>query len=472
MSHYRIESLEFFERPVRLRMPFRFGVITLTEAPQAFVRATVSNDGGATTIGAAAEMLVPKWFDKAPDRSNEENIDDLRGSLQAAARSYLGRDPATLFAMSAEAVDTARSTSTGDPLVAAYGPALIDRAVLDAACRLEAVSFYDALRGNLPGIEPARLAPDLAGFDANAFLSAIAPATTIAARHTVGLVDALTAQDAAGGDLPEDGLPRTLEEVIGVYGQDHFKIKVGGDLDADIDRLTRIADVLDRLAGDYRVTLDGNEQYTQPDDVLTLWRRMTETPALERFCQTILFLEQPLARSVALDADMTRLGESCPVMIDESDGTLDAFVEAKARGYRGVSSKTCKGFYKSLINAMRCASWNAAGDAGNPAYFMSGEDLTCQAGLAVQQDLALVAALGVGHVERNGHHYARGMANAPAAESSAFADAHPDLYEQRDEAAFLRIEQGRIGIGSLNVPGYASAVHPDWDALETMPQVG
>ncbi len=36
--------------------------------------------------------------------------------------------------------------------------------------------------------------------------------------------------------------------------------------------------------------------------------------------------------------------------------------------------------------------------------FLSGEDLTCQAGLAVQQDLALVSLLGLSHVERNGHH--------------------------------------------------------------------
>jgi hypothetical protein len=31
----------FYERPVKLRLPFRFGVVTLTEAPQAFVRVRV-----------------------------------------------------------------------------------------------------------------------------------------------------------------------------------------------------------------------------------------------------------------------------------------------------------------------------------------------------------------------------------------------------------------------------------------------
>ena len=41
---------------------------------------------------------------------------------------------------------------------------------------------------------------------------------------------------------------------------------------------------------------------------------------------------------------------------------------------------------------------------------MSAEDLTTQAGLSVQQDLALVNLLGIRHVERNGHHYVNGMA--------------------------------------------------------------
>jgi hypothetical protein len=35
----RLIEASFHERPVTLRLPFRFGVVTLTEAPQAFVRA-------------------------------------------------------------------------------------------------------------------------------------------------------------------------------------------------------------------------------------------------------------------------------------------------------------------------------------------------------------------------------------------------------------------------------------------------
>ena len=38
---FAVKEIDFFERDVRLRMPFRFGVVTLTEAPQAFALATI-----------------------------------------------------------------------------------------------------------------------------------------------------------------------------------------------------------------------------------------------------------------------------------------------------------------------------------------------------------------------------------------------------------------------------------------------
>ena len=62
-------------------------------------------------------------------------------------------------------------------------------------------------------------------------------------------------------------------------------------------------------------------------------------------------------RRIEAKALMKLLAAEKPVIIDESDDSLDAFPRAKALGYRGVSSKTCKGIYKLLINAARCAQW-------------------------------------------------------------------------------------------------------------------
>jgi hypothetical protein len=219
--------------------------------------------------------------------------------------------------------------------------------------------------------------------------------------------------------------------------------------------------VLDRIDEPYHASLDGNEQYEDVDGVLMLWERMQAEPRLKRLAESIVFIEQPIKRQTALAADLSALAARKPVIIDESDDSLDAFARAKALGYRGVSSKTCKGIYKSLINAARCAAWG-------PDYFMTGEDLTIQAGLALQQDLALVSALGLTHVERNGHHYVNGMAEVPQVEQERFLDSHPDLYERSHDAVRLRIEKGMIRIGSLDCPGYASRAMPEWKSMRRM----
>jgi hypothetical protein len=444
-------------------------VVTLTEAPQVFVRARIELLDGSSHWGAAAELLAPKWFDKNLALSNEDNFEQLRLALMLATDAYT--DPArprTAFGHFAAHYDQqiAAGAACGlDPLVATFGPAQIDRAVLDAICRSADCSFYQAMRVNLPGVDPTLLSvqlPDLAGFDMQRFLAQVTPATTIAARHTVGLVDAIAGHPRE----VNDGLPESLEEAVAVYGHTFFKLKIGGAADADLERLIEIAAVLDGIAGAYHVTLDGNEQYDDLNALLELWQRMLASPRLKRLVTSTLFIEQPINRKHALDVDVSALSRIKPVIIDESDAELAAFPSARALGYTGVSSKCCKGLYKSILNAARCRMWNA--ETGGERYFMSAEDLTTQAGLAVQQDLALVNLLGLTHVERNGHHYVNGMAGLPRREQDDFLAAHPDLYEQSRGAVRVKICNGRLAIGSLARAGFASGAYPDWAALRPL----
>lgn len=466
-----VREVKFFERDVRLRLPFRFGVITLREARQAFVRVRIAGEDGRESWGTAAEMLVPKWFDKDPTLSNEENVDHLRASVRLAAAGYRAAGAAPAFGLWAghyEAQIKAGASLGMKPLVAGFGPALLDRAVMDALCRLHDVSFFTAMASNLAGMNAEALTPDLAGFDLDKFLADLEPRRQLHARHTVGLVDPLTAADHPSPDRLNDGLPETLEEVAATCGHRYYKLKVGGNVAEDVDRLESIAAVLDAHTSDYRITLDGNEQYQDADGVLALLDAMATRPSLDRLSDAILFIEQPIHRDMALRADVHAIAARHPVIIDESDGTIDAFPEARSRGYNGVSSKSCKGFYKSILNAARCAAWNA--EAGSQRYFLSAEDLTCQAGPALQQDLALVALLGLEHVERNGHHYVRGMAGASDAEQASFLAAHDDLYRGVDGMAQLRIVNGEIALDSLHRPGFAIDAQLDFSNMRPMPQ--
>ena len=93
----RITGVELFERAERLRMPFRFGVVTLTGAPQAFARVRIRTEDGREAEGAAAELLAPKWFDKNPALSNEDNFEQLRASLRAARQEYLAHEAERVY---------------------------------------------------------------------------------------------------------------------------------------------------------------------------------------------------------------------------------------------------------------------------------------------------------------------------------------------------------------------------------------
>ena len=466
---FSVVALDRFERSVRLRLPFRFGAATVRDAAQAFVRARIRFADGHEAQGWTAELMVPKWFDKSPLRSDEENIGDLRRALALAADAYMSdRIPRRAFGHASFHYRSLLATGARqslNPLTMSFGAALADRAILDALCRAHSMTFAAAINANVPGID-ASLAPDLGDFDFAAFLQPLKPASEIAARHTVGLLDPLVASDVA--QRPADDLPVALDEVIARYGHRHFKLKLCGVTADDIARLADIARVLDALP-QYQVTLDGNEQFTDTGAVRAFCRALRADSRIARLAACVLYLEQPLPRQTALDVDVRVIAGSIPLLIDESDATFDAFPAALRLGYTGVSSKNCKGPYKSIVNAARCTRV----DAARGRAFLSGEDLTAQAGLAVQQDLALVGLLGLPHVERNGHHYVAGFAGqgAPSDEQRAFLAAHADLYDASAHSVRLAIRGGMLSLRSLAVPGFGSAVLPDIASLASMRDV-
>src|SRR5690242_10031534 len=90
MPRLAVRNIDFFERVVDFSRPFRFGAVVLTTAQQLFVRVEIEIEGGETVVGASAEMLVPKWFDKRAHLSLDQTVDELRRSLEISRALYLG----------------------------------------------------------------------------------------------------------------------------------------------------------------------------------------------------------------------------------------------------------------------------------------------------------------------------------------------------------------------------------------------
>jgi hypothetical protein len=448
-----VRELAFFERAVPFVRPFRFGAVTINASTQIFVRVEIEIEGEETSVGATAELLAPKWFDKRPHLSSEETAAELRRSLQIARDLYLARNGfETAFGLHAARIAAQVAACAKEdipPLAAGYGPAEIDKAILDALLRSLGVNFFDGMAANVAGID-ASLTPDLGNEDIAGFLAGRQRLGRVAVRHTVGLDDKVEGEGGVADPAQNSGAR-------------YFKLKLNGDPEADAARLIRIGKELITLPCDYQVTLDANEQYADLAALGALVDRLDRDDALAPIAAKLLYIEQPMPRDTTRQSPLGKLSKH-DFIIDEADDSYDAFPAARALGYRGISSKSCKGIYKSVVNAARAQKWSADGDK----FFISGEDLTCQAGLAVQQDLALGALIGVSHAERNGHHYVDGFADTPEREAQAFLSAHPDLYVRDDNAVRLSIHDGDLLTGSLTSAGFASGVHPDWAALKPL----
>src|SRR5580698_5498173 len=450
-----LRDIALFERAVRFARPFRFGAVVVEAASQVFVRIAIEIEGKGRSVGASAELMVPKWFDKRAHLSTEQTVDELRRSLAIASKLYLsGSGFDTAFGHHASRVAAQIEKCAKEdipPLAAIFGPAEINKAILDALLRGAGANFFDGMAANIAGID-ARLSPDLSHEDITRFLGQSSRRDRVAIRHTVGLDDTIEG---------EGGVADSFEN----SGARYFKLKLSGNPESDAARLVRIGRELKKLPYAYSVTLDANEQYADLGDLKSLVDRLGQDSALVPIASRLLYIEQPMPRDLTRAAPINGMAVY-DFIIDEADDSYNAFVSARALGYRGISSKSCKGIYKSVINATRAAKWSM----GNEKFFVTGEDLTCQAGLSVQQDLALGALIGVTHTERNGHHYVDGFAETPAAEARAFLVAHPDLYVSDGDQVRLVIHDGGLSTDTLTTPGFATGVHPLWPAMQTFRQ--
>ena len=460
----RVVAHDAFRTECVTRIPFRFGIHTMTAAPLCLLQLEVEAEDGRRARGWAGELLVPRWFDKDPAQTVEGERDALIAALRDALRVASEGPPRTVFRIWQDCWQ-----ACGEPagraggLLAGFGTSLVERAALDALCRLHGVSFRDALLGGATGFDAGALHAELAGREPASLLPAAA-ATHIAVRHTVGLADPLETADLEPGERLDDGLPQTLVEDIRHYGFDHFKVKLGGASAADRERLLRVARLVAREAPQgARFTLDGNEQFAELGALAEVLAELRGDPAGEAFLDGLIAIEQPLARAHTFDAarnaQLPAVATYAPLLIDEADGDPRAFVDALALGYRGVSYKSCKGVLRGVAAAMLCR-------ARGGGLFQSAEDLTNLPLFPLQQDLCVVATLGLPHVERNGHHYFRGLAHLPPADREAALAAHPDLYAGGPAGAALRIEDGRLALGSLQCEGFGVGLTPDTSGLD------
>jgi hypothetical protein len=509
-DRFTLAPFEFFVQRTRTRFPFRYGIASMTEVPHLFVRTRVTV-GKESTFGLTSEGLPPKWFTKNPTTTFEQDLPELLEVISHAAKlaEQIAQSPLTFFDFWRELyrqqsewaksrleplnlVGT-RSTASqtlsqknGDaggtrpyqmrggiaPLLANLGVSLVERAVLDGLCRLAGQPVHRMIATNRLGLRLGEIYAELGGAQPHHLLPT-KPLDACFVRHTVGLGDALTPADIPANERVEDGLPQDVESSIRGYGLRYFKVKIFGDPARDLPRLRDLSRLLQRtIGGDFFVTLDGNENFKSFAAFREFWQSASFDPDLRELWRHIIVVEQPVHRDLALaderGATLHHWTDRPPLIIDESEGALGDLPRALALGYAGTSYKSCKGIVKGIANACLLEHRRRSGER----VVLTGEDLCTLGPVTLLQDVAMMALLGIEHVERNGHHYYRGLSLWPEEWQRATMAAHPDLYAPHPQGfACLQIRDGRLALGSVKAGplGVQPAFDPSRFPVQPMP---
>ena len=143
----------------------------------------------------------------------------MRRSLLIARELYLAHSGfETAFGLHAACIGAQVEACAREdipPLAAAYGPAEIDKAILDALLRCTGTNFFDGMAANIAGVD-ARLSRDLGDADVSQFLAGRKRLERVAIRHTVGMDDKVEGEGGVA-DIRENA------------GARYFKLKLNGD---------------------------------------------------------------------------------------------------------------------------------------------------------------------------------------------------------------------------------------------------
>ena len=93
----KITGASIHQIQLKTRMPFKYGIATMTEVPMVFLRLDTDVDGRLSS-GVASDLLPPKWFTKVPDDPLDKEVADMLRVIRQALSHSIGIEASTAFA--------------------------------------------------------------------------------------------------------------------------------------------------------------------------------------------------------------------------------------------------------------------------------------------------------------------------------------------------------------------------------------
>ncbi|MFQ5983688.1 MAG: hypothetical protein ACE5KS_09985, partial [Woeseiaceae bacterium] len=196
-ASYRIESIQLYVRVTPVgRFPVAIGRHKGPAKPErnslAHVRMVMRDASGTRTFGCSGDRMSVRWLDKRPGRSKDLKLRELVKLIERARDVYLRQphfgSPFDKWLSCHREIHKAGRAAGQEDLTSSYASALLERAMLDAVCRLAGRPIFEMVREDRLGFRPARLHPELRDLRPADYLPG-KPVTRFHIRHTVGLAD-------------------------------------------------------------------------------------------------------------------------------------------------------------------------------------------------------------------------------------------------------------------------------------------
>ncbi|MET7762879.1 enolase C-terminal domain-like protein [Streptomyces sp. NPDC005393] len=449
-SDVRVEHAEVRYRAVPFRTPLVLSSGPITGLTEAQVTLGVRNRKGARASGHGTVLLSHPWAYGGTPCQGEDRDAVMRTVVELARDAVLAadgyHDPLRLGVGLARALGdlpgharTARRLPHPIPRLAGLlCLAPVDTALHDAWARAAGASAYRLYDADHLGADLADyLGPAFAGRHPADCLAG-KPATRLPVQHVVGVDEPLTPAESGGPDRPAtaDGPPRDLATWVRRDGVRWLKLKVHGTApDHDAARVREVyrvaTEALAARGGGParpRLSLDPNEAYGGPEELLTVLRLLErDAPEVRR---ALVYAEQPFPRDASHHPGaLATLGAELPIVADEGADDATRLDELAAEGWSGVAVKTAKGQTQTLL----AACW-----ARRHGRFLTLQDLT-SVGAALEHSAAFAAHLSrsVPALECNSRQYA--------------PDGNAELAAHRP--ALLRVRDGELYVPDIGRNG-------------------
>ncbi|GHB96268.1 hypothetical protein [Cerasicoccus arenae] len=294
----------------------------------------------------------------------------------------------------------------------AFGLALVERALVDAFCRGQQMSFTDCLRQNTLRIDLGKLCKPLAGKKPAELLQPIQP------RLNIQLLIAADTEFSVFTDALAQGIR-------------HFQFGLSGHPSVDIARLIAFSERLDRLEGVYSVSLEGNAAFATTTDLRVLWDDMSAASELKKFCRRIGYIEQPFSVEESLGNAVVALFAEWPnrppILIDEADNAPGACARSFEWGYAGAVFRADRGLIPSIVDACLLGARRDREPVGK--WTVAAGPLTTGHPLALLPELAACAALGLTSVTAQPEIFQPNVVELPEAWKADILQAHSETFD-------------------------------------------